>query len=224
MQPIAFIRSPFVEKFGIPRQSGLAQRVVSRIVFVPEFSHPDFTRGIDQFSHIWIIWGFHCNTHDAGESFHATVRPPRLGGNQRMGVFATRSPYRPNELGLSAVRLLAVNEDGSLSIGGADMVDGTPVYDIKPYLPYADALPGAQAGFAAEKPDAALRIVWQDSCGKEALSEGHIQALEEILAQDPRPAYHDAPDRVYHLCYSLFELDFSVENSVLRVLRIKHRS
>ena len=223
MQPIAFIRSPFAEKFGVPRQSGLAGRVVSRVIFTREFSHPDFIRGIEQFSHLWIIWGFHCNRHDVEQPQHATVRPPRFGGNQRLGVFATRSPYRPNELGLSAVRLLEVAPDGSLSIGGADMTDGTPVYDIKPYLPYADALPGAQAGFASEKPSPSLRVLWQEGL-REKLTEEQALTVEEILMQDPRPAYHDAPERIYHFCFASFEIDFRVENADLHILRVKHRS
>ncbi len=217
---VAFIRSPFVEKFGVPRQSGLAEHVVSRVVFTPEFSHPDFIRGIEQFSHLWIIWGFHCNPTDV---MHATVRPPRLGGNQRMGVFATRSPFRPNNLGLSAVRLLGVEQDGSLRIGGADMVDGTPVFDIKPYLPYADALPDARGGYAAEPPAPSLRVLWAEGTQKD-IPEDQLLALNELLAQDPRPAYHDDPDRSYHLCFSSLEVDFKVKAGILRVLRVKPRS
>lgn len=223
MQYIAFIRSPFLEKFGVPRQSGLAEHVVSRIVFTPAFSHPDFIRGIKQFSHLWIIWGFHRNHRDVERSQHATVRPPRLGGNQRLGVFATRSPFRPNELGLSAVRLLGVEADGSLSIGGADMADGTPVYDIKPYLPYADAVSSAQAGFAEGKPAPSLHVLWQDGL-KEKLTMEQALALEEILAQDPRPAYHDTPDRIYHLCFAPYEVDFRVEDTKLHILRVKRRA
>ena len=215
MQPIAHIRSPFAEKFGVPRQSGLAPHVESFVAWEPAYRHSDFVRGLSEFSHIWLIWGFHCN---ASDEVHATVRPPRLGGNVRMGVFATRSPFRPNGLGLSAVRLLAVEAEG-LRISGADMVDGTPVYDVKPYLPYADAIPEAQGGFTS-LPRHELRVELPQRLPS-PLPQGWVEALCEVLAQDPRPAYQDDPSRVYHLAYRPFEVDFTVSEGVLRVLSFR---
>lgn len=213
MEPIGHIRSPFAEKFGVPRQSGLAPHVLSRLEFTPPFRHPDYVRGLADFSHLWLIWGFHCNSASA---VHATVRPPRLGGNARMGVFATRSPFRPNGLGLSAVRLLAVEEGPSLLLAGADMVDGTPVYDVKPYLPYADSIPDAEGGFAAAVERTTLQVELPDALPA-GLPQGWLPALCEVLAQDPRPAYQDEPERIYHLSFHPYEVDFSVCGSVLRV-------
>lgn len=212
MDPIGYIRSPFAEKFGVPRQSGLAPAVECRLVFEPAYRHPDYVRGLEEFSHLWLIWGFHCNNP---AEVHATVRPPRLGGNVRMGVFATRSPFRPNGLGLSAVRLIAV-EQGALLLSGGDMVDGTPVFDIKPYLPYADSLPEATGGFTTRAPRSTLRVEWPAALPP-ALPEAWLHALQETLAQDPRPAYQDDPERVYHMAFKPYEVDFSVSNNVLRV-------
>lgn len=217
MDPIAHIRSPFADKFGVPRQSGLAPAVLCRLEFAPAYRHPDFVRGLSEFSHLWLIWGFHCNR--AGES-RATVRPPRLGGNVRMGVFATRSPFRPNGLGLSAVRLLAVEEGPALLLAGADMVDGTPVYDIKPYLPYADCIPDATGGFTATVPRRELQVALPESL-PDPLPEGWLPALCEVLAQDPRPAYQEEPERVYHLVFLPYEVDFSVQRNILRVLALR---
>lgn len=220
MEPIAHIRSPFAEKFGVPRQSGLAPHVICRLEFTAAFRHPDFVRGLAEFSHLWLIWGFHCNS---SAEVRATVRPPRLGGNTRIGVFATRSPFRPNPLGLSAVRLLAVEAGPALRISGADMVDGTPVYDIKPYIPYTDSIPDATASFAATAPQANLRIELPPQLPAE-LSAEWLQALQESLAQDPRPAYQDDPARVYHLAFRPYEVDFCVADGVLRVLSFRHMS
>lgn len=217
MEPIAHIRSPFAEKFGVPRQSGLAPSVECRLEFVPAYRHADFVRGIEGFSHLWLIWGFHCNS--AAEP-HPTVRPPRLGGNVRLGVFATRSPFRPNGLGLSAVRLLAVEEGPVLRISGADMVDGTPVYDIKPYLPYADSIPQALAGFTTTAPRELLRVQLPEQLPA-GLSPEWLSALCEVLAQDPRPAYQADPQRVYHLIYRPYEVDFTVAAGVLTVLELR---
>lgn len=217
MQPIAHIRSPFAEKFGVPRQSGLAPHVVCRLEFTPDYRHPDFVRGLEDFSHLWIIWGFHCNRAD---ELRPTVRPPRLGGNVRMGVFATRSPFRPNGLGLSAVRLMAVEEGPSLLLAGADMVDGTPVYDIKPYLAYADAFPEASGGFVASTPRREL-LVELPAVLPPDLPPGWVQALREVLAQDPRPAYQDDPQRVYHLVFRPCEVDFCVQCGILHVLALR---
>lgn len=222
MEPIAHIRSPFAEKFGVPRQSGLAPHTCARVEFTPAYRHPDFVRGLSGFSHIWLIWGFHCN---AAAEVRATVRPPRLGGNTRLGVFATRSPFRPNGLGLSAVRLLAVEEGPALSIAGADMVDGTPVYDIKPYIPYADSIPGAQGAYAATAPTGSLRAVELPAELPPGLTADWLAALREILLQDPRPAYQNDPTRVYHLIFRPCELDFCVEAAgTLRVLNLRRLS
>lgn len=217
MEPIGHIRSPFAEKFGVPRQSGLAPGVVCRLEFTPPYRHADYVRGLAEFSHIWLIWGFHCN---AGAEPHATVRPPRLGGNVRMGVFATRSPFRPNGLGLSAVRLLAVEEGPALLLAGADMVDGTPVYDVKPYLPYADSIPEAVGGFTATTPRAVLQVHLPESLPAGATPEW-TAALCEVLAQDPRPAYQETPERVYHLVFRPYEVDFSVQGETLHVLAFR---
>lgn len=217
MEPIAHIRSPFVEKFGVPRQSGLAPSVECLLEFTPAYRHADYVRGLDGFSHLWLIWGFHCNS---GAEVHPTVRPPRLGGNTRLGVFATRSPFRPNGLGLSAVRLLAIEEGPVLRLAGADMVDGTPVYDIKPYLPYADALPEATGGFTATTPRATLRVRLPEQLPP-GLPAGWAAELSEVLAQDPRPAYQCDPQRVYHLLYRPCEVDFIVEEALLTVIAIR---
>ena len=214
MEPIAHIRSPFAEKFGVPRQPGLAPHVVCEIVFEPAFRNPECVRGIDAFSHLWLIWGFHCN----GNEWHPTVRPPRLGGNSRLGVFATRSPFRPNPLGLSAVKLVSVESGPVLRVSGADLVDGTPIYDIKPYIPYADSIPDAAQGFTAA-PWEPLEVRLPSSLPPQA-SPQWLLALKEVLAQDPRPAYQDDPNRDYHLILSPLEVTFRVQGNVLTVTRI----
>lgn len=217
MDPIGHIRSPFADKFGVPRQSGLAPGVICRMEFTPPYRHPDFVRGLAEFSHLWLIWGFH---RSSSAAVRPTVRPPRLGGNTRMGVFATRSPFRPNGLGLSAVRLLAVEEGRGLLLSGADMVDGTPVYDVKPYLPYADSIPEASGGFTAATPRAVLQVELPPALPAGADAAWRA-ALCEVLAQDPRPAYQDEPERVYHLIFSPFEVDFLVQQGVARVCAIR---
>ena len=214
MEPIAHIRSPFAEKFGVPRQPGLAPHVVCEIVFEPAFRNPECVRGIDAFSHLWLIWGFHRN----GNEWHPTVRPPRLGGNSRLGVFATRSPFRPNPLGLSAVKLVSVEPGPVLRVSGADLVDGTPIYDIKPYIPYADSIPDAAQGFTAA-PWEPLEVRLPSSLPPQA-SPQWLLALKEVLAQDPRPAYQDDPNRDYHLILSPLEVTFRVQGNVLTVTRI----
>ena len=220
MEPIAHIRSPFVEKFGVPRQSGLVPHVTARLEFAPPYRHQDFVRGLESFSHLWLIWGFHQNS--VAEA-RATVRPPRLGGNVRLGVFATRSSFRPNGLGLSAVRLLGVDPGPTLRIAGADMVDGTPVYDIKPYLPWADAIPDALGGFAAEPPAPRLRVELPERLPRD-LAPDWLAALCETLAQDPRPAYQDDPERLYHLAFRPYEVDFTVAEGLLRVISLRRFS
>ncbi len=222
MKPIAHIQSPCREKFGIPRQSGLTPSLTVRLVFEEEFRRAEAVRGLEDFSHVWLLWGFHLN---AGKAWHSTVRPPRLGGNERIGVFATRSPFRPNPIGLSAVALKGVvlNAPDSpvLLLEGADLADGTPVYDIKPYIPYADAHPEARAGFVDERPRAVLTVcssagvVWPAVC-----DEAWRQTLDELLAQDPRPAYQDDPERIYRLTLFPCEVTFRVENGVAHILSV----
>lgn len=214
MTPIAYVRSPFLEKFGIPRQGNLAPHVISRIVLEPSFCKEECLRGLCDFSHIWLIWGFHRH----GEEWHPTVRPPRLGGNERMGVFATRSPFRPNGLGLSAVRLLEVEKGGVLRVSGADMVDGTPIYDIKPYIPYADAIPEARGGFA-EQSWQPLDVSLPEQLPPQA-DASWLQALRETLSQDPRPAYQQDEERLYHLILYPFEVHFHVRRGVAVVEEI----
>ena len=214
MQPIAHIRSPYVEKFGVPRQGNLAPHVISEIVFEPPYRHEDCIRGLEAFSHLWLIWKFHHN----GNEWHPTVRPPRLGGNTRLGVFATRSPFRPNGLGLSVVKLVSIEPGPVLRVSGADMVDGTPIFDIKPYVPYADAIPDAAEGFTVV-PRQRLSVEWQ--APRPAQSAEWIAALEETLAQDPRPAYQQNPERQYHLAFRPCEVTFRVEAGVAYILDIR---
>lgn len=221
MRVIAHIRSPYPEKFGIPRQSGIVEAAQAQIVFLPEYRDTEALRGIEGFSHLWLLWQFSANRKTG---FQPTVRPPRLGGNRRMGVFATRSPYRPSPIGLSAVRLLGLehsSENGTvLRISGADLMDGTPILDIKPYLPYADCIPEAVGGFASEKPDAALRVLMPESASG-TLPEGIRAALTDVLAQDPRPRYQHDPDRIYSLRFAGYEVRFTVEDDLLTVRSIE---
>lgn len=214
MQPIAYIRSPFAEKFGVPRQGNLAPHVISEIVFEPEFRNEDCVRGLENFSHIWLIWQFHCN----GRDWHPTVRPPRLGGNTRLGVFATRSPFRPNGLGLSVVKLVSIEPGPVIRVSGADMVDGTPIYDIKPYVPYSDAISDAAAGFT-ETPWKPLRVQLPEKMPTGATPDW-CAALQETLAQDPRPAYQQDAQRIYHLILKPFEVHFRVESGCAIVTAI----
>lgn len=215
MQPVAILHSPFAEKFGVPRQGNLAPHVRSRVVLEPDFRGTDCLRGLEGFSHVWLIWGFHCN----GTEWHPTVRPPRLGGNARVGVFASRSPFRPNGLGLSVVKIVSVEADG-IVVSGADMVDGTPIYDIKPYVPYSDAIPEAASGFtAAPWESLAVQLPPQLPAGA---TPDWVTALRETLAQDPRPAYQNDPQRVYHLILKPFEVSFRVESGTCMVTEV-HR-
>ena len=211
MEVIARIHNDFPTKFGLPRQSGLAPSLRSKIVFEPAFRVSEALRGLDGFSHIWLIWGF-----SESEGWSPTVRPPRLGGNVRMGVFATRSPFRPNPIGLSSVRLEGIETDGEnglvLIVTGADLMDGTPIYDIKPYLPGVDAHPEATDGFVGAHPQTLLTVELDPSLTA-VLSAGQQAALREILAQDPRPAYHAGqPDsgRIYGLSYAGRDIHFTV--------------
>lgn len=225
LTPIAHIRSEFKEKFGIPRQSGLVDDLRAQIVFTPAFRNPDALRGIEGFSHLWLIWQFSqvVAAGADGEHWRPTVRPPRLGGNRRIGVFATRSPYRPNALGLSCVRLVAVHPDTPdgpvLEVAGADLLDGTPIYDIKPYLPHVDAHPDARGGFAA--PAAAHTLTVQDPGGcLAALDARTAAALRGVLAGDPRPGYQHDPARVYGLQFAGYEVKFTVSGDTLTLLSL----
>ena len=218
---IARIRSDFPSKFGIPRQSGLVEELKAELVFEPEYRNPEALRGIEGFSHIWLIWLF---SEAVRASWSPTVRPPRLGGNTRMGVFATRSPFRPNPIGLSAVRLDGIRRDETLGqvllVSGADLMDGTPILDIKPYLPFADSYPQASGGFTGQKIDGPLKVEVSQPLLAQVPKE-HRQALLGVLAQEPRPAYHTDPQRVYGMEFAGLEVRFSVQNDVLTVLTIK---
>lgn len=220
MTPIARVKSDFPEKFGIPRQSGLVEELTAAVVFEPDYRDPSAIRGLEGFSHLWLIWEF-SKARRAGWS--PTVRPPRLGGNQRVGVFATRSPFRPNPIGLSCVRLTEARLEPGLGpvliVAGADLMDGTPIYDIKPYLPYADCRPGAVGGFASAPREDGLEV----SCPQElleAVTEDKRAGLLAVLAQDPRPRYQDDPDRTYGMSFSGLEVKFRVEGERLTVTEI----
>jgi len=220
MRFIAHIRSDFPEKFGIPRQSGLVEQLKAQVVFVPEYRSPDAVRGLEGFSHIWLLWQF---SRAVREGWSPTVRPPRLGGNEHMGVFATRSPFRPNPIGLSCVRLERVEVDPKLGpvlhVAGADLMDGTPIYDIKPYLPYADCKPEAVGGFASRPKEPTLEVVCPDEL-LAPLPPERREALVAVLAQDPRPAYHSDPERVYGFGFGGFNVRFTVAGDVLTVREI----
>ena len=217
LRVLARIRSDFQEKFGIPRQSGLVSPLRALIVFEPEYRNADALRGIDGFSHLWLIWQF---SEAVRPDWSPTVRPPRLGGNVRLGVFATRSPFRPNPIGLSCVRLETVRTDPALGpvleVSGADLLDGTPIYDIKPYLPYADCHPEAVGGFASEAPQAHLEVEIPPAL-LEAFPADKRDALFGVLSLDPRPSYHNDPARVYGMRFGGFELRFTVDGTVLHV-------
>ena len=221
MKIIARIHNDFKEKFGIPRQSGLSGELTSRIVFVPEFRNPDALRGIEGYSHLWLIWEF---SEAKRDSWSPTVRPPRLGGNKRVGVFATRSPFRPNPIGLSSVRLLSVehtqSEGDVLIVGGADLLDGTPIYDIKPYIAYSDCHTDAVSGFADPVKEYALKV---DFC-KSLLSKVEVskqKSLLLILEQDPRPSYQNDPEREYGMRFADYEIFFKVDGDTLTVTRVE---
>ena len=218
--PIAYIRSDFQEKFGIPRQSGLVEALRAEVVFAPEYRVPEAVRGLEDFSHIWLIWEF---SQARREGWSPTVRPPRLGGNRRLGVFATRAPFRPNALGLSAVRLEAVEPDAPrgpvLHVSGADLLDGTPIYDIKPYIPYADAVPEASGGFT----DRVDRLLLAVDCPPDLLERvppEKREALLAVLAQDPRPQYQNDPKRIYGMSFAGLEVRFQVVEGRLMVTEI----
>ena len=217
MRIIARVRSDFSTKFGVPRQSALAEELVSRLVFEPEFRDENALRGIEQFLHLWLIWMF---SENAQAGWSPTVRPPRLGGNARVGVFASRSPFRPNPVGLSCVRLLDVERDANfgpvLLLGGADLMDGTPVFDVKPYIPYTDAHPDAEKGYTAQTILHALDVDFPEAL-LARVPEEKRNALISVLRQDPRPSYQNDPDRVYGFGFAGMEIRFRVMGNTLIV-------
>ena len=222
MKVIARIHSPFSSKFGIPRQSGVVPALRSTIVFEPEYRDPEALRGIEGFSHLWLIWQF---SEAVRETWSPTVRPPRLGGNARMGVFATRSPFRPNPIGLSCVEIVAVEEQEGLGtvivVSGADLMDGTPIYDIKPYAVYADCHPDARSGFASAEWIRELELDFPAEKRAVIADAELCEALCGVLKNDPRPSYHKDPERVYGMDFGGYNVKFSVAEGVLKVLEIE---
>ena len=220
LQVIARMYSDFATKFGIPRQSGLVEELRSTIVFEPEFRNADALRGIEDYSHLWIIWQF---SEAVRQEWSPTVRPPRLGGNTRMGVFATRSPFRPNSLGLSCVKLLGIEQTEKqgtvLHVGGADLMDGTPIFDIKPYIPYADCHPEASGGFTDTAGEFLLKVDFPAGL-LEVLPPEKREAAIGVLSHDPRPSYQRKADRVYGLTFAGFDIRFTVEDDVLTVREV----
>lgn len=222
MKVIARFHSPFKSKFGIPKQAGLVEDIEGRIVFEPEYRNKDALRGIEGFDYLWLIWEFSANKHATKSP---VVRPPVLGGNEKVGVFATRSPFRPNNIGLSSVRLLGVDWETSqgpvVRVAGADLMDGTPIYDIKPYVTYADCHEGARSGFVDERSWQKLQVVinedMDDYLKKNGFSEVEINTLREVLALDPRPHYQKDPRKVYGMPYEGIDIHFTVEDGVLTV-------
>lgn len=219
---IARIHTDFKTKFGVPRQSGLVNELTGRIIFEPEYRNADALRGLEGFSHIWLLWDF-SEAHREGEGWSPTVRPPRLGGNKRMGVWATRSPFRPNHIGLSSVRLINIlpntPEGPVLEVSGADLMDGTPIYDIKPYLPFTDSHPEAKGGFAQEQNEAIEPLLVQlPESLEQSLSIEKLNALKGVLAADPRPHYQNDPDRIYAMEFADMEIKFRVIGHALIVL------
>lgn len=221
MDVIAVMHSDFPTKFGIPRQSGLAEALQSTIVFEPAYRNPEVLRGIEGFSHLWILWQF---SQAVRQDWSPTVRPPRLGGNTRMGVFATRSPFRPNAIGLSCVRLLSVEHTQDmgtvLHIGGADLMDGTPILDIKPYIPYCDAHPEAMGGFTQAAGDYLLEVDFPENL-KQRLPAEKQEAICQVLSHDPRPSYQKDSDRVYGLSFAGHDIRFTVKDKVLTVVDVQ---
>lgn len=221
IKPIARIHTDFSEKFGVPRQAGLAPSLTGKIVFEPEYRNVRAVKELDGFSHIWLIWEF---SQCSDSKFSPTVRPPRLGGNRRVGVFASRSPFRPNRLGLSCVKIEKIETDGEnapiITVSGVDMTDGTPIYDIKPYIPIADCIPTASEGYTAQTKKYKINV----SCDENLLSiisENKRQALLELLANDPRPAYNDEEGKEYGVTFAGFNIRFKYENNSLSVTQIK---
>lgn len=220
IRPIAHFHSPLKEKFGVPRQSSLVEDLIGKIVFTPEYRSPDALRGLEDFDYLWIIWEFSANV-DAPK--HSTVRPPRLGGNCRQGVFATRSPFRPNNIGLSSVRIVDIAEDTPqgpvVTVAGADLMDGTPIYDIKPYIPFTDSHPTARGGFVDAVEWNTLSVS-TDCDVPEEMSSEEMSALLGVLAQNPRPQYHDDPTRIYGMAFARWNIRFTIDGDVLHIIDI----
>ena len=220
MKTIARIHTDFPTKFGIPRQSGIIDSLQGRIVFEPEYRNAEAVRGLEEFSHIWILWEF---SEAVRDEWSPTVRPPRLGGNVRKGVFATRSPFRPNPIGLSSVKLESVEIDPKLGpvlhVSGADLMDGTPIYDIKPYIAYTDSHPDAVSGFASKPAEYLLEVVFPEAL-LQKVPEHLRESLIAVLQHDPRPQYHDDPKRVYGMAFGGMEVKFKVEEGLLTVVGI----
>lgn len=217
IEPIAYFHSPFHSKFGIPKQSGLVEELEGSIVFCPEYRNADALRGLGDFDYLWLIWGFSANKH---ATTSLVVRPPLLGGNEKMGVFATRSPFRPNALGLSSVRISRIETDTTrgpvITVVGADLMDGTPIYDIKPYIPYADSHPEAKGGFTDTHAICRLTVVIPD-CFHHLFSQSQLQALYKVLELDPRPHYHKSGQKEYGMPYMDYDVHFTVNDGVLTV-------
>ena len=223
IRPVAHIYTDFAEKFGIPRQSGLVEELCGRVVFEEEYRRPEALKRIEEFSHLWLIWQF---SKAVTNTFRPTVRPPRLGGNERVGVFASRAPYRPNSLALSCVKLIKVDYDApdgpALIVGGVDMLSGTPIFDVKPYIPVADCHPEATQGYTAQTREHLLTV----EINEELLSlipQDKLSALRGVLARDPRPGYEDDPSVVYGMDYAGMDVGFTVKENVLRVVRITNK-
>ncbi len=223
IRPIARIYTEFSEKFGIPRQSGLAKGLKGTIVFEKEYRNIEALRALEGFSHIWLIWEFSANRHTPG-SWHPTVRPPRLGGNAHIGVFATRSPFRPNPLGLSCVELLSIDADPIngpvIYVAGADLMNGTPIYDIKPYIKYADSHPDARCGYTDELKENQLEVVFPQELREKFEEQSIIPSLIEVLQLDPRPSYHNNPDREYGVSFAGYNIRFTVDGNILKVIDV----
>lgn len=221
VEPIAYIKTDFSSKFGIPRQSGLVDELEAKIIFEPQYRIPEAFRGLEGYSHVWLLWQF---SECADKEWSPTVRPPRLGGNKRMGVFASRSPFRPNSIGLSCVKLISIDEteeNGTvLTVSGADLLDGTPIIDVKPYLPYVDSHPEASGGFALQEKEGSLDVVF----AAELLSDipaDKQEALKAVLKQDPRPQYQNDPERIYGLEFAGYDVRFKVKENLLSVVEVE---
>lgn len=234
LQIIAHAHNGFSQKFGIPRQSREDSCIETHIIFTPAYRVREALRGIEDYSHLWLLWGFHEAMKQEGDeikgenSWSPTVRPPRLGGNKRMGVFATRSPFRPNPIGLTSVQLLRIEETSDnglvLVVSGADLLDGTPIYDIKPYLAFSDSHPQAKSGFAEATQDYRLQVEINNELLAQTMRKGcPWDAIHEILSQDPRPAYQHDPERIYHLDYAEWKIDFTVEDTTVHVRNIEEK-